>query len=241
MPTKVLWHHVCSLRAVLIAGLSFIVVMSAGVPRAEAFFQLGQSDSASAKTAAKSQLSRIVITLERAVAYRVHTRARPSFGVIIDLPAVRFNLPQSLGIVKSVRGGLVGAGKARIEINLKKPVVINRSYIVNGQGKRPSLLVIEVNATDRGTFLAGLTLRPLRALSSPSKLGGFLPRGTTKRRSGKADKRPVIVLDPGHGGHDSGAMKNGTVEKNVVLSFALALRKILEVSGYAVVMTRGQG
>ncbi len=237
MPTKVLLHRVKSLRAVLIAGLSAIVLMSTGVQRAEAFFQLG-SASAESKAAGRSQLSRIVITLERAVTYKVYARAGPSFGVIIDLPAVRFNLPQSAGIVKSVRGGFVGAGKARIEINLKKPVVVNRSYIVNGQGKRPSLLVIEVKTTDRSTFLAGLTLRPLRALSAPSKLGGPLPRGTKKRRTGKPSERPVIVLDPGHGGRDSGAKKNGTVEKNVVLSFAKALRKILEASGYTVVMTR---
>ena len=229
-------HRASPLRALVIAWLTSVICMGVHVPHAHAFFQLGQSSGAASRTAEKSPLNRIVVTLERAVKYKVHARAKPSFGVIVDLPAVRFNLPQAIGIVKSVRGGRVGAGKARIEINLKQPVVINRSYIVNGQDKRPSLLVIEVSPTDRSTFLAGLTLRPLRAFSAPSKLGAPLPVGRPSKK--QAERRPVIVLDPGHGGHDSGAKKNGTVEKHVVLSFAKALRKILIASGYSVVMTR---
>ena len=51
--------------------------------------------------------------------------------------------------------------------------------------------------------------------------------------------RPLIVLDPGHGGHDSGAMRNGTVEKDVVLAFGKALRDKLNATGrYKVLMTR---
>jgi N-acetylmuramoyl-L-alanine amidase len=51
--------------------------------------------------------------------------------------------------------------------------------------------------------------------------------------------KPVIVLDPGHGGDDTGAMKHGTVEKNVVLAFSLKLRDKLMASGrYKVLMTR---
>ena len=49
----------------------------------------------------------------------------------------------------------------------------------------------------------------------------------------------IIVLDPGHGGHDSGAQKYGTVEKEVVLAFSLKLREKLMATGrYKVLMTR---
>ena len=51
--------------------------------------------------------------------------------------------------------------------------------------------------------------------------------------------KPVIVLDPGHGGDDTGAQRNGTVEKNVVLAFSLMLRDKLNATGrYKVLMTR---
>jgi N-acetylmuramoyl-L-alanine amidase len=53
------------------------------------------------------------------------------------------------------------------------------------------------------------------------------------------DPRPVVVIDPGHGGVDNGTQSGTEVEKNVVLAFGLALRDRLEISGkYHVVMTR---
>jgi N-acetylmuramoyl-L-alanine amidase len=55
------------------------------------------------------------------------------------------------------------------------------------------------------------------------------------------DGRPVVVLDPGHGGLDAGTTApSGQAEKSIVLDFALMLRDKLEKSGkYHVVMTRG--
>jgi N-acetylmuramoyl-L-alanine amidase len=50
---------------------------------------------------------------------------------------------------------------------------------------------------------------------------------------------PVIVLDPAHGGTDSGARgENGVVEKDLVLQIARTVRAELEGQGYRVVMTR---
>jgi N-acetylmuramoyl-L-alanine amidase len=55
-----------------------------------------------------------------------------------------------------------------------------------------------------------------------------------------AQSKPVIVLDPGHGGVDVGAMgRQHAVEKSVVLDFAKALATRLRAGGqYKVVMTR---
>ena len=55
------------------------------------------------------------------------------------------------------------------------------------------------------------------------------------------DPRPLVVIDPGHGGIDTGAKApgNGGDEKTMVLNFALALRDHLEKSGkYRVALTR---
>ena len=53
-------------------------------------------------------------------------------------------------------------------------------------------------------------------------------------------KKHVIVLDPGHGGMDPGAISSGgTKEKDVVLAFANTLREALETNGrYEVLLTR---
>lgn len=54
-------------------------------------------------------------------------------------------------------------------------------------------------------------------------------------------KPATIVIDPGHGGHDSGAVAhNGLQEKHVTLSIALKIREILEEKGYKVLMTRSK-
>ncbi|MGN0687937.1 MAG: N-acetylmuramoyl-L-alanine amidase [Oscillospiraceae bacterium] len=59
--------------------------------------------------------------------------------------------------------------------------------------------------------------------------------------SASADERPVIVLDAGHGGLDSGAVgKNGVLEKDINLSVVKHLRAMLELSGFNVVVTRDE-
>lgn len=55
------------------------------------------------------------------------------------------------------------------------------------------------------------------------------------------EQRPVIVLDPGHGGVDPGAIgTNGAEEKDINLSIALCLRDILTANGWEVIMTRDE-
>jgi len=59
------------------------------------------------------------------------------------------------------------------------------------------------------------------------------------RPAASADTRPVIVIDPGHGGIDNGTQTDTEAEKNLVLQFGLALRDRLDKSGkYHIVMTR---
>ncbi|KPP85484.1 MAG: N-acetylmuramoyl-L-alanine amidase [Rhodobacteraceae bacterium HLUCCO07] len=54
-----------------------------------------------------------------------------------------------------------------------------------------------------------------------------------------ADGRVVVVLDPGHGGIDPGAMRDGHTEKDLMLTFARELREaLLRVDGIEVVLTR---
>ncbi len=52
-------------------------------------------------------------------------------------------------------------------------------------------------------------------------------------------EKPIIVIDPGHGGIDGGAQAvDGTCEKNINLSIGLMLRDMLNKEGISVVMTR---
>lgn len=54
-------------------------------------------------------------------------------------------------------------------------------------------------------------------------------------------EKPVIVLDAGHGGLDSGAVgKSGLLEKDVNLSVVKKLASMLKMSGFEVVLTRNE-
>ncbi len=69
----------------------------------------------------------------------------------------------------------------------------------------------------------------------PSKDSAVKTASSSAIISGK----PVIIIDPGHGGVDGGAVGvNGTVEKRINLEIALQLRDVLAAAGYDVVMTR---
>jgi N-acetylmuramoyl-L-alanine amidase len=49
---------------------------------------------------------------------------------------------------------------------------------------------------------------------------------------------PTVVLDPGHGGRDEGARRNGLVEKHLTLDVALRLEKVLQDLGFPTLLTR---
>jgi N-acetylmuramoyl-L-alanine amidase len=65
------------------------------------------------------------------------------------------------------------------------------------------------------------------------------PKKDGKPRKALSSVRPLVVIDPGHGGKDPGAIGwKGVREKDLVLRFALDLRRMLEKAGYRVRMTR---
>lgn len=67
-----------------------------------------------------------------------------------------------------------------------------------------------------------------------------LPPGQTPAVHAKpADTGPVIILDPAHGGTDTGARgETGAIEKDLVLDYARMVKSELESQGFRVVLTR---
>ena len=237
----------------VIAGFATIALMGPSVaadqiadakPRADQLAVALQQPLATSTPALQSARTRFVIGLDRKVEYRVFSLSNPN-RVVVELPDVKLNLPEhsgseAVGLVKSFRGGLAAAGKMRVVIDVTQPVVVDSATIDKDASGvwRLALNILTVDAALKAGSKKGLA-------AAPSALGGSgLQPPTPKRaespkeRAAKAFK-PIIVLDPGHGGMDSGAEKFGTVEKQVVLAFAHELREQLEKTGrYKVLMTR---
>src|SRR6266704_1000770 len=60
----------------------------------------------------------------------------------------------------------------------------------------------------------------------------------TAKSSAESKPFAVVVLDPGHGGQDSGAMCGGVLEKDLTLDVARRVDRLLEAEGMATLMTR---
>jgi N-acetylmuramoyl-L-alanine amidase len=189
-----------------------------------------------ARLAGDDRQTRLVLDLSRKIDLRAFTLADP-YRVVIDIPQVTFRLPPRVGehgrgLVKMFRYGLVMPGGSRIVIDATGPVRALRAFVLDPTDGQPARMVVDLAPVDRETFLRA------------SDIDNHLPRpadpALAHRDARPGDPRPLIVLDPGHGGIDSGTRAaSGETEKNLVLEFATMLRNKLEKTGkFRVAMTR---
>jgi N-acetylmuramoyl-L-alanine amidase len=184
--------------------------------------------------------TRFVIGLERPVEADVSTLANPN-RVVIDLPQMKLALPslpsdRPVGVVKSFQHEFSARGRIRIVIDVTGPVVIERKELEESPDGRSHKLVVDIAAV----LNAAPNVRTAARGLGPAGVQPPVPKPAVRPKArAAASCKPIIVIDPGHGGEDSGARKFGTVEKNVVLSFSLKLREKLNATGrYRVLMTR---
>jgi N-acetylmuramoyl-L-alanine amidase len=191
-----------------------------------------------ARLAGDDKQTRLIIDLTRKIDVRAFTIADP-YRVVIDIPQVNFQFPAKTGehgrgIVKAFRFGVVMKGRSRIVIDVAGPVRVSRAFVVDPAEGQPARLVVDLAPVDRETFLraAAIDNRLPKALEPP------VPQEDAPKAPG--DTRPMIVVDPGHGGIDNGThAPSGEQEKDLVLRFATMLREKLEKTGkYRVAMTR---
>lgn len=191
--------------------------------------------------------------LTRPVQASAFVMAKPN-RVVVDLPDVNFTIDPEIGmpghksaghgrhavheavmngLVSSYRFGLFAADKSRIVIDLSGPAKIVRIASEPGEAGK-SRLVIELAKTDRAAFQAAAGKAVLLAMAEPT-----VPAPETAAKGSAEADLPIVVIDPGHGGVDSGAMADGLIEKDIVFDFAKELEAKLRTTGhYKIVMTR---
>lgn len=204
--------------------------------------------------------ARLVFSVSQPLTAHAFILANPD-RLIIDLPETLFQIDpkqgeanrrrqtasghafgKGQGLVGPVRFGLLAPGRSRIVIELNQPVRLITLASGPDASRGKNELTIELKKTDAASFLqSAQAMRPNRLAQTRTESAeagsevdlAAAPAGTLPKA------RPVIVIDPGHGGVDSGAMVKGFVEKDLVFEFAKMLRQKLEESGrYKIVLTR---
>jgi N-acetylmuramoyl-L-alanine amidase len=198
------------------------------------------------RLAGDAKQTRFVLDLDKTIQFRAFTLADP-YRVVVDIPQISFQLKAGAGtagrgLIKAFRYGLVMPGGSRIVFDLTGPAKIANSYVLEPANGQPSRLVLELEQVDRTTFVQSLGAegRPeLKPAISDAAAATVSETSAALKPAAPADSRPVVVIDPGHGGLDNGTQAGGASEKELVLEFGLALRDRIEKSGkYRVVMTR---
>jgi len=190
-----------------------------------------------ARLAGDRERTRFIADLSKKVDVHVYALGNP-YRVIVDAADVSFQMPQGIGkkprgLVTAFRYGLFAPGKSRIVLDVSGPFLIDKSFVLEPRDDQPARLVIDLVPTDEKTFQA--TLRKARQ-AAVEKASLPLPAAPVR----PADAKPIIVLDPGHGGVDPGTSStDGVTEKEIVLKFAKELKKKLVATGrYEVYLTR---
>jgi len=199
------------------------------------------------RVAGDDKQTRFILDLDQKIDARAFVLGDP-YRVVVDIPQVTFKLPSDAGstgrgLIRAFRYGLVMPGGSRLVFDLTGPAKIEKSYVMDAANGQPARLVVELVAVERAAFKSTQpveekpALRPgivREASAAPAETTG------TANSAKSADPRPVIVIDPGHGGLDNGTQApTGESEKTIVLDFAKALRDRIEKGGkFRVVMTR---
>lgn len=186
---------------------------------------------------------RIVFDADSEFEYKAFLLSAPS-RLVVDVYDVNVNqnIERQISknnLISSTRLGVLGENGKRIVFDLEKPVVIKKAFMLAPQSNFGWRFVVDIAIASEREFKSKVGTE--YAFTS-SDNGGKKKSSSTKTSKAKSNsnKKYVIVLDPGHGGKDPGAIGySGVYEKNITLAMGKELKAQLEKSGkYKVYLTR---
>ncbi len=175
------------------------------------------------------------LQLSQGVPWRVFTLDNPR-RLVLDFREVDWAGADPAAIdqsrrVSALRMGGFRPGWSRMVLDLTQPLKVSEAGLSVAPETGAATLRLRLDTVDPETYAA-------RA-GAPRDASWDLPAATAVRAAPPEDDRLTVVLDPGHGGVDPGAQREGVNEADLMLTFAFELSEVLKRSGgYRVVMTR---
>jgi N-acetylmuramoyl-L-alanine amidase len=260
-------------RGSLAIALALLAVLAAA---SGALAQDALPSVLAARVSTTPQRARLVLDLSASTDFALASLAGPErIAIDVKADAVKIDTPQAVagqGIVSAFTVTEAEPGRARAELTLSQPAVVQQAYVLDPVGDQPARLVVDFIATTESDFEAHVAADLASAMaraqaSGTSDLSEPTPSSAPGEESAASSaelttpaaqappaaapkagatnvpvsqSKPLIVLDPGHGGIDNGASApNGDREKDITLAFTLQLRDWLVASGkFDVALTR---
>ncbi|MDE0242526.1 MAG: N-acetylmuramoyl-L-alanine amidase [bacterium] len=190
----------------------------------------GDSALVNIRAGVSGDLTRFVIDLDGPADFRTFTLDDPA-RIVVDLAQVSRGMFErergiDTGLIVRARFGTPTVDVTRVVLDLVEPGVVQDTLVLGPEGDYGHRIVLDI-----APLVSAATLSPENAVEDD----GFLRPGVKP-----PPPLPIIVLDPGHGGPDPGAVgASGAHEKDIVLAAARELKAMLDETGrYHVVMTR---
>ncbi len=217
------------MRAVL-AALAVLWAMVAG-GAAQELSALARFDAGQSRIAAEGQGLALDLAISQPVPWRVRVLDNPP-RLVLDTREVDWTGVEALAQdapVRGLRGGPLRSGWSRLVVELAGPMLVSSAGMATDAG---TAIRLRLRPADPGAFA--------REAARPEPADWALPEPADLPPLPDRDRGPVmVVLDPGHGGIDPGAERDGRKEADLMLTFARELKELLLRDGrFRVVLTR---
>ncbi len=180
--------------------------------------------------------ARLVVDLEEVSAFSFVSLAEP-MAIAVDVRVKGLKIeeggfPVGDGMISSYNLEQLGADRVRTTLFLSAPMQVQQAYVLEPFDEQPARLVVDLIAETPQAFFE----RAAQDLANTEKGGGEAAPEHPSSEPGTtlvaAETRPLILIDPGHGGNDGGAeTPNGIQEKTITLAFARKLQELLIATG----------
>ena len=223
-----------------------------------------------ARVSPAPERARLIVDLSGTTDYSIASLDGPDRIVVdikaSDVPTLAPQIVAGNGIVATYAMSMTDSGRARVELTLNGPAVVQQQVVLDPVADQPARLLVDLIPTTELDFkarvaadlansiastLPGASSDQVAAIDSsepaapssaepPPASSSSPPVAEAPAAPLPAGSRPLVVIDPGHGGIDNGATApSGIHEKDITLAFALQLRDLLVKSGqFDVALTR---
>lgn len=228
----------CSAFVIALVFLSTLLVTF--VPT-QAFARTSTAIALDVRVSGDENASRIIVDFDRPIEGRPQLLEHP-WRLVLDFDRIAFGFDpkpdQWTGLVRDLRWGDMSDINSRIIFEMEKPFRIANITNVENAETNTHRIIVDLVLSDAETFKAALIdrMRTSAVVNREAKSGRLGVSGPAPVRSGEFR----VVLDPGHGGIDTGAIgQKRTIEKAITLAFAKQLKTELETrAGLDVILTR---